>query len=229
MAESNDPSVLQSPVSQLRERLKAQGARRTWVMTGDSITHGAKWVYRERSYPEIMHERIRYEMQLWFDIFVNSGLSGESTPGLLADFDWRVLRFRPDIVSIMIGMNDSKGGPAGRDQFASNLREIVRLVRGVGAVPILHRTNPISPEGEASAIRTDLPAYNAVIGQVAASEQVVEVNHWDHWQATKVANGTLNDWLADPIHPNGVGHRQFAITFCKALGIYDPLAASCQP
>jgi lysophospholipase L1-like esterase len=229
MTDANEPSFPPSPVAALRERLKAQSPRRTWVLTGDSITHGAKWVGRERSYPEIFHERIRYELQLYFDVFVNTGLSGESTPGLLADFEWRVLRFKPDIVSVMIGMNDSKGGPEGRERFAANLREMVRRVRGVGAIPILHRTNPISPEGEASAIRTDLPAYNAIIGQVAAAEQVVEVNHWDHWQTTKVANGTLNDWLADPIHPNGAGHRQFAITFCQTLGIYDPAAFSCQP
>ena len=229
MAESKVLSCRPSPLGTLCERLKVQGARRTWVMTGDSITHGAKWVYRERSYPEILHERIRYEMGLYFDVFVNSGLSGESTPGLLADFEWRVLRFKPDIVSVMIGMNDSKGGPDGRGQFALNLREIVRRVRGGGAIPILHRPNPISLEGEASALRTDLPAYNAIIGQVAAAEQVVEINHWDHWQTAKVANGSLNDWLADPIHPNGAGHRQFAITFCQTLGIYDPAAFSCQP
>ena len=124
----------------------------TWVITGDSITHGAKWLGRERSYPEIINERIRWEMGRYHDMLVNSGITSEKAPGLLADFNWRVLRFKPDVVSVMIGMNDSAEGPAGREKFARTLREMVHQIRAAGAIPILNRTNPIDTERDPSVV-----------------------------------------------------------------------------
>jgi hypothetical protein len=41
------------------------------------------------------------------DIIMNTGVSGQFSTDLPAHFDWRVLRFNPDVVSINLGMNDS--------------------------------------------------------------------------------------------------------------------------
>ena len=208
----------------------SQGAQPlTWVITGDSITQGAKWVGRERAYPELIQERIRWELNRRRDFFINTGISGEKAAGLRADFDWRVLRFRPDVVSIMIGMNDAVAGPTGREPFANELREMIRLVRATGAIPLLHRTNPIDSEAAASQTRSDLPAYNEIIAQVAQSTGTILVDHWTHWSEAKPTPAALRDWLADPIHPNAAGHRQFAIEFFRAIGCHDDAAASLQP
>ena len=213
----------------LHEKLARLDCPLTWVITGDSITQGAKWLGRERAYPELIQERVRWELQRRRDFFVNSGISGEKAAGLLADFEWRVLRFHPDIVSLMIGMNDAVAGPAGREKFEANLREMLRLIRSTGAIPVLHCTNPIDLDQTAARSRADLPAYNEIIARVAHSTGTILIDHWTHWQAAKPAPAALRDWLADPIHPNGAGHRQLAIEFFRTIGRYDPTAISCQP
>lgn len=218
----------------LQDKLARPAEPLTWVITGDSITQGAKWVGRERSYPELIQERVRWEMKRRRDFFINSGISGERAAGLRADFAWRVLRFRPDVVSIMIGMNDAAAGPAGREAFGGELREMIRLVRAAGALPILHRTNPVDPQpldanNTSSRQRADLPAYNEIIAQVAHETNTILIDHWARWQQAKPTPAALREWLADPIHPNGAGHRQFAAEFFRAIGHYDPAAVSTQP
>lgn len=215
-------SLLQKKLSDLAQPL-------TWVITGDSITQGAKWVGRERSYPEIIQERIRWEMNRRRDFFINTGISGERVAGLRADFEWRVSRFRPDVVSLMIGMNDAVAGPAGRPAFAAELRAIIEQIRAAGAIPLLHRTNPIDTENPDSARRADLPAYNDIIAQVAQDSNTILIDHWTRWNQAKPTPTALREWLADPIHPNGAGHRQFAIEFFRTLGCYDPGAVTTQP
>ncbi len=205
-------------LSLLQKKLSAPAEPLTWVITGDSITQGAKWVGRERSYPEIIQERVRWEMNRRRDFFINTGISGEKVAGLRADFEWRVLRFRPDIVAIMIGMNDSVAGPAGRGAFEAELRALISHVRTAGAIPLLHHTNPIDLENPDILRRADLPAYNAIIAQVAQPTGTILIDHWAHWQQTKLTPTALRDWLADPIHPNGAGHRQFAIEFFRTVG-----------
>ena len=222
-ASSPDLAVLQAKLADLTHPL-------VWVVTGDSITQGAKWLGRERGYPELIQERVRWSLKRRRDLFINSGISGERTAGLLTDFDWRVLHFRPDIVSIMIGMNNATAGAAGRDAFTADLHELIRRVRAAGALPILHRTNPIDPEADdSSRSRADIPAYDERIAQVAREENVILVDNWSRWRESKPDVASLRAWLADPIHPNGAGHRQFAIEFFRTIGCYDPAAPDCQP
>lgn len=217
-----DLTALRGKIANLNDPL-------VWVITGDSITQGAKWLGKERSYPELLHERVRWSLKRRRDLFINSAISGERSGGLLADFDWRVLRAKPDIVSIMIGMNNAVAGHAGQAAFADDLRTMVQRVREAGAIPILHRTNPIDSEQEGAQSRADLPAYNDLIARVARETDVILVDHWALWQREKPTPAALRAWLADPIHPNGAGHRQFAIEFFRVLGCYDPAAPDCQP
>lgn len=229
---SAEAAITPSPdLATLQAKLADQTHPLVWVITGDSITQGAKWLGPERSYPEIIQERVRWSLKRRRDLFINSGVSGERSAGLLADFDWRVLHFKPDIVSIMIGMNNAVAGPEGRDAFAADLRTMIRQVRAAGAIPILHRTNPVDLEsGNAAALaRASVPVYNEAIATVAAELNVILVDHWTRWQKAKPTVAELRAWLADPIHPNGAGHRQFAIEFFQVIGCYDPSAPDCQP
>ena len=48
-----------------------------WVITGDSITHGALHTLGWRSYPEHFAERVRWELRRVRDIVINTGISGD--------------------------------------------------------------------------------------------------------------------------------------------------------
>ena len=116
----------------------------TWVFTGDSITQGAKHTNGFRSYPEHFTERVRWELRRKSDAIINTGSSGSITKDILAEFDLRVKRFKPDVVSLMIGTNDAVSGKAGCDIFHNRLVEIIKQVRDCNAIPILNTPNAIT-------------------------------------------------------------------------------------
>jgi lysophospholipase L1-like esterase len=198
----------------------------TWVFTGDSITHGAKHTHGSRTYVEHFAERVRWELGRGQDIVINSGISGDKADGILRTFDWRVGRFKPDVVSIMIGMNDCTGGPEKREEFRNNLRELIRRTRGLGAVPVLHTQNIIDPA--AAKERGDLPAYATIVAEVTSEQKTVLVDHWEHWRSACKDPQVLKEWLNDPIHPNARGHRELAILTFQVLGIYATNSPTCQ-
>ncbi len=201
---------------------------RTWVFTGDSITQGAKWLGHARSYSQIIEERIRWELGRTHDIVINSGVSGEVMSGLLVDYDWRVGRFHPDVVSVMMGMNDCRYGNAGLSRFTAQLKELIRRIRAQGAIPVLNSTTQIDTSEPDARGLAALPAYNMAIRTVAAEEHVIYVDHWTLWVAEHPRLDARGSWLANPIHPGPLGHRQIAITWLKALDLYDPRSRSCE-
>lgn len=199
----------------------------TWVLTGDSITHGALHTKGWRSYPEHFAERVRWEMRRVRDVVINTGISGDRTGGLLKDMQWRALRFQPDVVSVMLGMNDCTAGAAGRDTFRTNLLAIVEKTLGAGAIPLLHAPNTIYVKNAGG--RADLEAYAEIVRQVADSQKVALVDHWQHWQKTKPDQEALLPWLEDrSIHPGVYGHREMAKLTFRVLGIYDEQSPTCQ-
>src|SRR3954470_4158836 len=115
----------------------------TWVFTGDSITHGALHTLGWRSYPEHFAERVRWGLRRMRGVVINTGISGDRTGGLLKDLDWRVLRFQPHVVSVMLGMNDAGAGVAGRETYRKNLQAIVDKVMADGAIPLLNTPNTV--------------------------------------------------------------------------------------
>jgi lysophospholipase L1-like esterase len=199
----------------------------TWVFTGDSITHGALHTLGWRSYPEHFAERVRWELRRMRDVVINTGISGDRTGGLLADLDWRVLRFKPDVVSVMLSMNDCAAGARGRETFRKNLAAIVEKVQAGGAIPLLNTPNTIYVKNAGS--RADLPAYAEVVRDLAAKGKLALVDHWQHWSKAKPKQEALLAWLEDrSIHPNVYGHREFARLIFRELDIFDPKSPTCR-
>ncbi len=215
-----------SGVEGIKELLAAKDPV-AWVFTGDSITHGALHTKGWRSYPEHFAERVRWELKRMRDIVINTGISGDKTDGLLADLDWRVLHLKPDVVSIMIGMNDCTLGEVGRELFRKNLTAIATKIKSAGAIPILNTPNPVYLKKAET--RGDLPAYAQVVRDVALGTKALLVDHYAHWEKAKPDQEALVKWLEDQsIHPGVFGHREFAKLIFTDLGIYDENSPTCQ-
>lgn len=204
---------------ELRDFIK-DNSHLIWIFTGDSITHGALHTLGYRDYTELVEERIRWELGRVQDLFINSGISGDTTRGLLEGFDHRIARFSPDIVSIMIGMNDcSSGGVISPEEFRENLTQLVHRVRSeTHASVILNTQNGAdllnAPE------RSAFPDYMEVVRDAGMSENVPVCDHLKQWE--QVHGETPHRYfmmLSDPIHPNQYGHRFLANTFLQWLDI----------
>jgi acyl-CoA thioesterase-1 len=198
-----------------------------WVFTGDSITHGAKHTAGARSYPQIFEERLRYELGRTRDWVINTGISSQTAGQIIEDFQWRVTRHKPDVVSIMIGTNDCAKPDMTPLVFEKNLITLVEQVRALQAVPILHTPNPIilntSPE------RKMLPEFVQVIRKVAAEQKTLLVDNCEYWENKhkKFLVDVYRQWLNDRLHPNYLGHQQIARLLFKTLNIFDPEASTC--
>ncbi len=207
----------------LRALLKSR-ENLTWVITGDSITHGAKHTNGARDYAGHFNERIRWELGRRDDAWINTGVSGEVTQGLLKAWDFRVARFRPAFVSVNLGMNDCVKST--RDVYRAHLVEIVRRTRALGAIPVLHVPNTVR-DGDPR--RDKLADFCLVVREVAAAEKALLVDHRAAWEKAAGAPGLARaEWLDDAIHPNGAGQLEMAKTLFRDLGLYDPASAVCR-
>ncbi len=56
--QSTPPPAALADLTALRTRLAQPNQPLIWVITGDSITQGARWVGREHSYPELIQNRV---------------------------------------------------------------------------------------------------------------------------------------------------------------------------
>lgn len=191
------------------QKLVAGKKNLTWVFTGDSITHGAMHTKGWRSYPEIAFERIRWELKRMRDVVVNTGISGDKVAGILKEYDERIGRFKPDIVSVKIGMNDC--GAVKAEEFKRDLFKLVKKIKKDKAIVILQTTNTVK-KGDKRAEK--LAPFMEITREVAKTENVILVDNYAKWE-----KDSDNSWYNDNIHPNGKGHLEIAKTLFQTLGL----------
>jgi acyl-CoA thioesterase-1 len=201
----------------------------TWLFTGDSITHGAKHTGGSRSYPELFSERIRWELGSvnkvrMRDVIINTGISGHRCPDLLGDWEWRVARFKPDVVLFNFGMNDCTAGEKGLEDYRKQLTEIIERIRAIPAIPVIQVPSPALKADRMAALQ----AYCKVVRTVAAAEKVILVDHQAHFAAVAPEAVALRKLMNDDIHPNGAGHAEMANAVFQVMGLYDPQSPTCK-
>lgn len=200
----------------------------TWVVTGDSITHGALHTHGWRSYPEHWMERVRWELgkPKNLDFMVDSGVSGATSAELVARFGERVTAFSPHVVSIMIGTNDIATSGLGLDAYRANLVSLVRSVRALpgSPVPVLQSPNPVDPARWPG--RVNLSQYAQAMGEVAAQQNAVFIDHYNDWLRGNGGQVPLS-LLSDGLHPNERGHHRIALKMIKDLRIHEASSAVC--
>ena len=231
-------SLREADLAKITAHFASRTAPWTWVFYGDSITHGAVHTHGWRSFPEIVQERVRTEMNRPMETFINSGNSGQTSLSLVNEnqYNWQVRRHKPNVVLLLIGCNDivrpNCGGP---EEFRQRLTELVRRVRQDGAIPVLQTYNTIKlvEKPTSDYLRgyvkryNEFPQYNAVIREVAAAEDTILVDHRKLWEEKTSDPQELDRWLGETIHPGGYGHLQMAILILKELGLYDQKSKCC--
>ena len=198
----------------------------TWMFAGESAAPAADLAQGRRNFTDHFSDRIRTELGRMLDVVINTGNTGETARSLLKNIEWRVLRFHPEVVSILLGRKDAEKGVPGRSDFQSTLEEIVQIVRESGAILILHTPNRIDP-GKASHL-ADLPAYVRILQEVAGEYNLPLVDHWEHWMQQKPDLESLRPWLAaDGVQPGVYGQREMAKLIFHRFEIFDPASPIC--
>jgi len=198
----------------------------TWLFTGDNIVQAAGSTAGWRGCVEIFAERIRGELRRAGDVVINTGVSGDSAPQLLATLKKRVMRFQPDVVAISLGVNDCKSGAVGREAFRSAVQEILERVRTAGAIPLVILPHPVySP---ATRNRSDLRQYVEILRQVIVRDEVPCVDQWADWLQNWPDSQATRDRLSDGrIQLGSAGHQRLAGLIFQTLQIFDSQSAAC--
>jgi len=162
------------------------------VFLGDSLTAGFG-LGQEFALPEQIGARLE---TAGVDVtVVNAGVSGDTTAGGLARYDWSVASANPDVVFVALGANDylSGGSP---EQARTNLRAILTRIQADGAQAVI-----ASVEARSSGI--DDPraeAFSQIYPELAAE---FDVPHFIGL-LSKV-RGQTDLLLQDGLHPTAEG------------------------
>jgi len=197
-----------------------------WLFYGDSITQGSLHTSGQRCYSELFAERVRYELSRPMDIVINTAFSGHTTRNLLESFDWRVANLKPDIVFIMIGMNDcNKSNGINLEEFEANIVKLLSLVDSINATPILQTTCPTLINVTGYKDYLSLSLYMDVIRRIAFDKNATLIDHMSFWNKNADYH---SQWMNNLVHPNGFGHRVFARYIFQCMGIFNDTAPSCK-
>lgn len=206
--------------------LLASGVPATWVLTGDSITHGLIHTRGARSYVEHLHELIRGDLGRVQDVVINTAITGWRAQLILDDFERRVAAWRPDVVTLMIGTNDCTtvwlDPIIEPSAFAGALVEFVHRVRALGAIPVLQ--TPPTIDLLRAPDRDRIGEFAQVIRDVAVAEGLILADQHAMFAAFAEGTGPGNEghpWglLDDAFHPNADGHAALALELARALGL----------
>ena len=128
-----EPQTPESTQSNESTNSAEQQAPLTILALGDSLTEGLG-VDNDANYPAQLEARLK-EMGYKDVKVINSGLSGETSTGLVNRLDW-VLQTKPDITILTIGANDAIRG-IDVATVEANIRTAVKRLQDGGSEVIL--------------------------------------------------------------------------------------------
>ncbi len=213
------------------------------LFQGDSITDAGRDRANPRGmgagYPAFLAAKLglhtpgRYEL-------VNRAVSGDRIPDLVARYNRDFLLPRPDVVSILVGVNDvwheaEIGNGVGPRRFAALYRMLLSdLATDLDPAPRLLLLEPFFLPGSAVGIPAggesdpglydffarELPARAQIVRDVAAEFGAIFIPLQEKFnEAAQIAPS--EHWLRDGIHPTPAGHALIAREWLAAFRTLD--------
>ncbi len=165
---------------------------------------------------------------------INVGVSGDTTRGMLERFQRDVAHYRPHLVIISAGGNDCNPvNGISADEFADNLRELIRGAREISECEALLQTyyafDAEAMPDEAERAR-QFPIYMEAVRRAGAAEGVEVVDHLPRWERLQQkAPEVYRRLMRDAMHLNPLGNMVFGLDLLRWLGapICGESAARC--
>lgn len=199
------------------------------LFTGDSITDCG----RDRSNPRFLGNG--YSMfissllgakmpEFEFEMF-NTGISGNRVADLKARWQKDCIELKPDVVSILIGVNDTwrrfdSNSPTSADAFASDYKFIIeKTLESLPGVQIVLLEPFLLPVPEDRRLwRADLDPKIHAVRNLAAEYSDVFVP-LDGIFASAACRRNNAYWLPDGVHPSPYGHALIAEQWINYAGL----------
>jgi lysophospholipase L1-like esterase len=190
----------------------------TIVMLGDSIT-------AQHLHSNYIEAYVLTRYPGWQLRFRNAGVGGDTVPSALARLDYDVLPWKPTIVTIELGMNDSGGGPNSVEPYLEHMKTLIGRIRAAGAQPVFITASPVN-DGTSSA---HLTGRNVTLDTMAT--EIVKLAHTERLPITDQFRVVLDLWgtnranaegvnlQGNDVHPGPPGQLTMAWACLKGLGM----------
>lgn len=185
-----------------------------WVFTGDSVSLGGDTA--TVTYAECFQRHLTANCARRSDVVIGTAIASQTAQELLHDFLARSGRFRPDVVSMMLGLSDVRRMPVSRSEFRDTLEQLIVRIRDDAAQPLLQTPPYCGDEW----LRRQLEPLIDVMLDVTHAYHLPCVDHWNHWRVAAADAQTLTRWLApDRIHASRAGHQVMTALLLSTLGL----------
>lgn len=158
-------------------------------------------------------------------VFINRGVSGNRVSNLAARWQKDALDLRPDVLSILIGVNDLNSGVSAAEyerQYDALLAETVKALPAVKLVLGEPFGLPVGPKkANWEKYRTDLAERQAIVGRLAAKYHAVVV-HYQKAFDEAAQHAPAEYWIWDGVHPTYSGHQLMADEWERAVNRSGP-------
>lgn len=206
---------------------------KVFLFQGDSITDGNRGRDEDpnhilgHSYAYIIGAKLGNELAEQKPVFYNRGISGNRISDLYARWNEDAIYLKPDVLSILIGVNDlwrsMKGEPSGcTDRFErayrhvlEETREVLPDTRLVLCEPFILNTG--APAEDWPEWHRQILRYQEVVRGLAEQFGAVHVPLQGVLDAA-VQRADAKYWLWDGVHPTTAGHDLIARQWLQVVG-----------
>jgi lysophospholipase L1-like esterase len=212
-------------MAQAEAHLPQTGKGFTFLFQGDSITDGNRT--RDNDWNHVMGHGYAYIIasKLWYEYpekgfhFFNRGISGNKVTDLAARWQTDTLDLKPNVLSILIGINDVSALLRGNaaftvEQYESGYRALLEQTRQqLPGVQLVLCEPFILPVGQ---VKDKLEGYSRevrlrqqTVKKLSAEHNAILVEFQPAFNKA-VAKAPAEYWIWDGIHPMPAGHELMA-------------------
>jgi lysophospholipase L1-like esterase len=176
------------------------------VALGDSLTRGFQSAGRldvffsETPYTDFLTERCGENVE-----FINRGINGDLTSGMVSRFERDVLKASPDHVILLGGANDIGWGFS-TDEILVNLTGMLKRARDNGVNPCACTVPPVTGWDEGNRLRQEL---NARLAEHCTASSIRWVDLYENL-AEKPGGNLIPEFSGDGLHLTTAGYRAIA-------------------
>lgn len=149
--------------------------------------------------------------------YANLAVRGRLLPQVVAEQVPRALAMRPDLVSLVAGVNDMLRPAFDIAALHRSLDRAVGLLRESGSDVVL--VVGVNPTARSKALARLMPRVDALNEAVAAVAE-----RWECYAVDLFGADVFDDqrmWAADRLHLSSAGHERVAGAYLQALGLGD--------
>lgn len=183
----------------------------TYVALGDSLTNGAGVTKHDESYPYLIGEKIAGSNKKV--ILKNASYPGVKTEDLINSLLEPAIAMQPDVVTILIGVNDIHNHIT-KEKFEVNYRHILeRLTKGTSAkiyiinIPLIGSNTAILPPLNLY-FEAETKKFNAIIKKLATEYNLTYIDLYSPTKELLRKDGS--HYSADSFHPSSAGYKEWA-------------------